>query len=186
VGGREVHSASFHGLGTMNIIPLYDTFKIKDRSIDIVQTVIVKSVGAYTEMEDFMQGHRFVKGILGKPCFGKTENPDSRYGLCHPNSVSISQTLYFGYTVCFERRDVWHLPQPRLSIMNYEGLSIISGTGAAICTTVVVARCNGTNYTQLGGSAWFFTSFHSESCICPHRLQLVTVNKQLHRMKSRF
>jgi hypothetical protein len=25
----------------------------------------------------------------------------------------------------------------------YDGVSIISGTGAAICTTVVVAQCNG-------------------------------------------
>jgi hypothetical protein len=49
----------------------------------------------------------------------------------------------------------------------YEGVSIISMTGAAICTVVVVARCNGRNYhilgvsvqnfMQLGGCSNFFS-----------------------------
>jgi hypothetical protein len=64
-------------------------------------------------------------------------------GRYDPNHFSISQNLFFGYTFCVERRYFWHLPQPRLITINYEALSIIFGTGARICTAVVVARYNG-------------------------------------------
>jgi hypothetical protein len=53
-----------------------------------------------------------------------------------------------------------------------QGVSIISGTNAAISTTVVVAQCNGklwwcTIFHAAGWTCLCFTSFYLESCIWP-------------------
>jgi hypothetical protein len=66
--------------------------------------------------------------------------------------------------------------------MAYQGVSIIYGTGAVICTAVVVARCSDTGYRDIvlaylgsqgikfHAAMWtsdFFTFSYLESCIWP-------------------
>jgi hypothetical protein len=70
-------------------------------------------------------------------------------------------------------------PRPNILLSSwYKGVSIISETGAAICTTVVVAWCNGmiapaylgsqcTKFQAAEWTCWLFKTLYLESCIWP-------------------
>jgi hypothetical protein len=84
-------------------------------------------------------------------------------------TLSATMLLDFDEFLHLQPTKVWLLNVDLTWCMQYMEVSIISGTGADICITVIVtleSQC--TKFHAAGWTCWFFTSFYLELCIWPH------------------